>query len=123
VSDEVACDDGVGPGRYVPRRDAEDLAFCTRLKPALRMSLGGADLEAAEARFRARGAFCARSRGAVRYDGQMLVVLYAAWTRAEADDLREIEAPLLRAQLGPAPSASPARRSRELGLRLGYPRC
>lgn len=96
--------------------DVEWVAFATGLKPALRRAVSTQDVDASEARLRAQGAPVVLRSEVRPVGGRDVVVLYAARRREDAGALRELEA-----AVGEGPEAAPLHR--EIGRRLGFPRC
>lgn len=105
------------------RIDVEYHALRLGLKPALRLTASPEQAPAMEARYRELGLAVATASATVRF--KRTVVLYVAPGLADAEGLRELEAPLLLPFLlsDPRVREEAAVRTRELGRLLGYPDC
>ncbi len=97
--------------------DIEWLAFRAGIKPALRISCEAADADQVAQRYVAGGAHVRRALRII--EGQELVVVYVARTRARAEQLRRVEGGKGRL----AWLQDPLDDNRVLGTLLGYPRC
>lgn len=98
------------------RMDTEWIAFRAGVKPAIQRGVSGdAEAEETTARLRAEGlsvAHCDPSAGRL--------ILYIAEGQADADALRDAEAPLLCEDISVKREAAALE---EVGRRLGYPEC
>ncbi|HWA72748.1 MAG TPA: hypothetical protein VG937_10450 [Polyangiaceae bacterium] len=106
----------------IPRIDVEWLAFKAGVKPAIRISAEpGSSLDIV-ARFSDAGASVVTRSGFMGEAREQRVLIYVARTIAEAEELRDIEAPLVR--LGKhSPGKLEVENTSKLGIRLGYPAC
>lgn len=102
------------------RFDVEWLALAAGLKPAIRLAADALAAGAIAEHFQRLGAAVASARGPASSGRHEHTLLYVARGAAEAAALRTAERPLLAAHL---PARDKAYYARELGLRLGYPRC
>src|SRR5262245_34658572 len=107
------------------RIDVEYHAFRAGLKPAIRLSADPGHAGPMAARYAALGCAVAIADATFSSDhypfDRPLQVLYAARTPAEAEALRDAEAPLRGSVV--TSLAVGTRAVREVGLRLGYPPC
>jgi hypothetical protein len=101
--------------------DTEMLALLEGLKPALRITAPPGEAERVTRRFRARGLAVLSASSAVPIDGRVSAILYVARATREAAALRDAEARVLPGHLRGEYAAPEAHR--ELGRRLGFPRC
>lgn len=102
------------------RVDVEWLALRAGLKPGIRIAATALEASQIAAHFQRLGATVVTARGPVGAHRHELTLLYVAREAAHAASLRAAERPLLQPQV---PARDKAFHCKELGLRLGYPRC
>lgn len=102
--------------------DPELWALLAGLKPAIRVTTAPERADEVAARFRARGLAVIPAAAPVPLGGRPTVILYVARAAAEAALVRDAEAPVLPGHASGAAAADLAAH-REVGRRLGFPRC
>jgi hypothetical protein len=102
------------------RVDPEWCALQAGVKPALRVSVSPEDAAAVEQRHRALGASVVRAEQETMVGGRTAVLLYIAKDEVTAEQVREIERPIVTQALD---QAQERQLIEELGTALGYPSC
>lgn len=103
--------------------DMEWLSFEWGLKPGLRLTIDPARADELAARLQSKGFPIRRAEREVTLGGRPQIVLYAARSEADAEALRQAEAPILPGGPPRAPDAQVLEAHRELGRRLGFAPC